>query len=119
MSNYNLFFLEFVETYFKFNEECISMTNEKLKEPNLPAQMRQIANQSLEHKLKIREFEEFITKMSQNYKLYETYNQHQLLDGIIIQQAKEIEVLKDRNLKQARRIAYMTDYNTDNVQLIL
>lgn len=56
VSNYNLFFMEFVETFFRFNEECITMTQDKLKEPNLAAQMRQIANQSLENRQKIKEF---------------------------------------------------------------
>lgn len=57
--------------------------------------------------------------MSQSYKLYESYNQHKLLDGIIVQKDQEIELLKDKNNKQARRINYMTDYCTRNISAIL
>lgn len=46
------------------------MANDKLKDPNMPAQMRQIATQSIENRQKIKEFEEYIHKMSQNLKLY-------------------------------------------------
>lgn len=51
-------------------------------------------------------------KMNQNYQLYEAYNQHQLLTGIVVQKEKEIDELKDKYQKQARRIAYMTDYSS-------
>ena len=57
--------------------------------------------------------------LSQNYKLYEIANQHKLLDGIIVQKDQEIEQLKDKNSKQARRINYMTDYSTRNISAIL
>jgi hypothetical protein len=47
-------------------------------------------------------------------KLYENYNQHKLLDGIILEKNKEIDLLKDQNLKKSRKIAYMVDYSTQN-----
>jgi len=39
--------MEFVDAFFKFNEECISFNSEMLKENNLPLQFKQIANQSI------------------------------------------------------------------------
>jgi len=57
--------------------------------------------------------------MNQNYQLYEAYNQHKLLTGIVVQKEKEIDELKDKYQKQARRIAYMTDYCSENVNSII
>ena len=119
VNNYQLFFLEFVETFFKFNEDCIATSNEQLKDPNLHVQLRQIVAESLDNRQRIKDFESFMTKINQNVKLYETFNQHQLLDGIVIEKQNEIEALKDKYQKQARRIAYMTDYSTENVSAIL
>lgn len=58
-------------------------------------------------------------KSSQNFKTYEKYNQYKLLDGVINIKNKEIEDLKERELRQTRRLQYITDYNSDNVNFIL
>jgi hypothetical protein len=52
-------------------------------------------------------------------KTYENYNQHKLLDGIILEKNKEIDILKDSNMKKSRKISYMVDYSTHNISKII
>jgi hypothetical protein len=54
VSNYNLFFMEFVEAYFKFNEEYIAYINEKTEGQNLQQFTMQIKTKELENRLKIK-----------------------------------------------------------------
>jgi len=43
VSNYQLFFNEVIDTFFKFNEECLASIADKLKQPDLQQYMRQLA----------------------------------------------------------------------------
>lgn len=60
-----------------------------------------------------------MNQLKNNLKVYEESYQHKLLDGIIAIKMKEIEELKDINYKQNRKITYMVDYKTQNVDFIL
>ena len=61
----------------------------------------------------------FINQLKENMKIYEAHNKHKLLDGLLLHKNKEIQALKDINIKQSRKIAYMTDYNTQNTNRII
>lgn len=56
VSNYNLFFMEFVEAYFKFNDEYLTFINEKTEGQNLQQFIMQLKTKELENRQKIKEF---------------------------------------------------------------
>jgi hypothetical protein len=47
VNNYNMFFMEFVETYFKFNDEYLAFINEKMEIPNLQQFTKQLMTKEL------------------------------------------------------------------------
>ena len=81
--------------------------------------MNQIKNKELENRLKIKQFLSYFTDFKEKLKTYENYNQHKLLDGIILEKNKEIDTLKDQNSKKSRKIAFMVDYSTHNTAKIV
>lgn len=56
VKNYEIFFKEFVETYFKFNDDSIQLLQEIKNKPDANTTTKAILNQSLEQKQKIKDF---------------------------------------------------------------
>lgn len=87
--------MEFVDAYFKFNDQYLAFINEKTEGQNIQAFMNQIKTKEIQNRLKIKEFLSYFTEFKEKLKTYENYNQHKLLDGIILEKNKEIDILKD------------------------
>ena len=54
VKNYEIFFKEFVETYFKYNDESLQLLNELKSKPEAPSSAKLIATQALEQKHKVK-----------------------------------------------------------------
>lgn len=81
--------------------------------------MKMCMNREIEHRQKIKELEPFIVQLKDNLKNYESYGQHKMQDGLLLQKEKLIESLRIINERQSRRLAFMVDYNSQNVEFLL
>lgn len=94
VKNYEIFFKEFVESYFKFNEESSQLMTELKNKPEAPTTTKAIMNQALEQKQKIKEFEAFVDSLKDNFKMFESHNCQVLLSGAVKAKEEEIQALK-------------------------
>ncbi len=54
VNNYNLFFTELVDSYFRFNDEYLAFISEKADAPNLQQFMRNLMSKELQNRQKIK-----------------------------------------------------------------
>lgn len=55
---------------------------------NLQQFAKQLMTKELENRQKIKDFEAYFTQFKENIKVYEGYNKHKLLDGIVLEKNK-------------------------------
>lgn len=79
--------------------------------PDVQAVTRSIASKELENRKKIEEFINFMNSFEGNFKVYQAYNEHALLDNIVKKKEEEISQLKGNLSQLERRVKIFFDYN--------
>ncbi len=119
VSNYNIFFHEFVDAYFKFNQEYLNWVNGISKQTDISQLTRNVSNKQIENRQKIKEFESFFTNYKENLVAYQAFNQDKLLSGLISKKNQELEDMKQTNMRLTRKINLMMDYNPETVEKVI
>ena len=60
-----------------------------------------------------------MNSFKENFKIYQTYNQDVLLNGIIKQKEEEVTQLKTNLYQQERRFRAFFDYNNSSIEKLL
>lgn len=88
VSNYELFFKEFVDAFFKLNEEAMQLSQEKLRQADVQQHVRSLMAKEVENRQKIKDIEPMFAQIQEGFKANEAYYQHKLLDGLVTSKAK-------------------------------